>query len=82
MRFFRRVGIYIWHTIACLAVLAILLGLYWSVAYSVSVHRRRRAEQMLQQLGALEPGIKNPRSAQQSARDFGGKESCFPEICT
>jgi hypothetical protein len=82
MRFFRRVGIHAWHTIACLAVLAILLGSYWSVAYSVSVHRRRRAEQMLQQLGTLEAGVKSPRSAQQIARDFGGKESCFPEICT
>jgi hypothetical protein len=81
MGFVRKVGTYIWHTIVVLAVFALLLGLYWSGAYSVSVYRRRRAEQMLQQLVALQPGIKNPRSAQQIAKDFGGKESCFDEIC-
>lgn len=82
MGFVRKAGIYIWHAIVCLAVFALLLGVYWSVAYSLSVHRRLRAEQMLQQLAALQPGIKNPRSAQQIAKDLGGKESCFDEICT
>jgi hypothetical protein len=82
MGFVRKAGIYIWHTMVCLAVLALLLGLYWSVAYSVSMYRRRRAEQMLQQLAALKPGIKNPRSAQQIAKDLGGKESCFEEACS
>ena len=78
----RKIGTYLRHTTVCLAMVGILLGLYWSIAYSVSVHRRRRAERMLQQLAALQPGIKNPRSAQQIARDFGGRESRFPEICT
>jgi hypothetical protein len=77
----RKVGIYIWHTIVVLAVFALLLGLYWSGANSLSVYRRSRAKQMLQQLAALQPGIKNPRSAQQIAKDFGGKESCSDEIC-
>lgn len=81
MDFVRKASTYIWHTMVCLAVVALLLGLYWSVAYSVSVYHRRRAEQMLRQLAALQPGIKNSRSAQQIAKDLGGKESCFDEIC-
>jgi hypothetical protein len=81
MDFVRKAGAYIWHTIVVSAVFALLLGLYWSFAYSASVYRRRQAEQMLQQLAVLQPGIKNSRSAQQIAKDFGGRESCFDEIC-
>lgn len=82
LSFFRKAGIYIWYSVVCLSVFAVLLGLYWSAAYSFSVRHRRQAERMLEQLAALQPGSKNPRSAQQIAKDFGGKGSCFPEICT
>jgi hypothetical protein len=79
--FLRRAGIYIWHTVVCMTVFALLLGLYWCVAYSVSVHHRHRAEQMLQQLAAMDLATQNPAAVKRIARDLGAKESCFEEIC-
>jgi hypothetical protein len=79
--FLRRAGIYILHTVVCITVFALLLGLYWSVAYSISVHRRNRAEQMLRRLAAMDLATLNPAEVKQIAKQLGAKESCSEEIC-
>ncbi len=81
-RFVRKAAVYTWHTGVVLSLLAVFLGLYWTVAYSISVNRRHHAEQLLQKLAAEELGGKDAGSIQKIARDFGARESCFPEICT
>jgi hypothetical protein len=79
--FICRAGVYVWHTIVCVAVLGLLLSVFWAVSYSLSVHHRRQAERMLRQLAALQPGATDYRTVQRIARDSGGKEYCTDEFC-
>lgn len=79
--FLRRTGVYVWHTIVCLAAFALVLSLFWTVAYVLSVHQRRKAERMLQQLAALQPGATDFRSVQRIAKESGGREYCTEELC-
>ena len=79
--FICRAGVYVWHTIVCVAVLGLLLSVFWAVSYSLSVHHRREAERMLRQLAALQPGATDYRTVQRIARDSGGKEYCTDEFC-
>jgi hypothetical protein len=76
-----RVGVYVWHTTVCMAALALALGVFWGTSYALSVHDRRQAERLLQQLVALQTRTPGYRTAQQIARDFGGKEHCISEVC-
>lgn len=55
--FVRRAGVYVWHTLVCAAVLVVAVSVFWAGAYSLSVHSRRQAERMLQQLAAVQPGV-------------------------
>jgi hypothetical protein len=79
--FIRRSGVYVWHTIVCMAVLALALSMFWAVSYALSVHHRRQAERMLQQLAALQPGASLFRTAQKIAKDSGGREYCTEQLC-
>ena len=79
--FIRRLGVYVWHTTVCMAVLGLVLSMFWAVSYALSVHHRRQAEQMLRQLGALEPGATSFRTVRRIAKDSGGKEYCTEESC-
>ena len=78
----RRAGIYVWHTIVCVAVLGLILSMFWAVSYGLSVHHRRRAERLLQQLAALQPGATGFRMVRQIAQESGGRERCTADSCT
>jgi hypothetical protein len=82
MTFIRRAGVYVWHTIVCVAVVALILSALWAVSYVLSVHHRRQAERMLQELADLQPGATNFRTARQIAHDFGGSEHCVGDLCS
>ena len=79
--FLRRAGVYVWHTIACMAAFALVLSLFWTVSYVLSLHHRRQAERMLQQLADLQPGATDFRTVQRIARESGGREYCTEELC-
>jgi hypothetical protein len=64
-----------------MAVLALVLSLFWAVSYALSVHQRRQAERLLEQLYALQPGAKEIRTPHQIAREFGGGEHCADDLC-
>jgi len=81
MAFIRKIGVYVWHTIVCMVALALALSVFWAVSYVLSVHHRRQAEQLLQQLAALQPGATG-YTAQQIAHDFGGRQHCIGEFCS
>jgi len=79
--FMRRVGIYVWHMIVCVTLIALALSLFWAASYAVSVHHRRQAERLLQQLEAMQPGALSFSVARRIAHDFGAKENCIGESC-
>jgi hypothetical protein len=79
--FIGRAGIYVWHTIVSVAVAGLILSVFWTVSYTLSVHHRRQAERLLQQLAALQPGVTGFRTAQKIARDLGGSEQCSGDSC-
>jgi hypothetical protein len=79
--FIRRAGVYVWHTMVCMAALALVLGVFWAFSYVLSVHHRRQAEDMLQQLAVLQPGATDFYTVQRIARDSGGTEHCTEELC-
>jgi len=79
--FSRKVGTYVWHAAVCGAVLALVISAFWAVSYSVSVHHRRKAERLLQQLAALPPGADFP-TVQRIARVHGGVERCVGDLCS
>jgi hypothetical protein len=79
--FIRRASVYVRHTIVCVALFGLLLSMFWTVSYSMSVYHRRQAERMLRQLAALQPGATDYRTVQRIARDSGGKEYCTNEFC-
>jgi hypothetical protein len=79
--FIRSAGIYVWHTIVSVAAAGLILSIFWAVSYTLSVHHRRQAERLLQQLAALQPGVTGFRTAQKIARDFGGSEQCAGDSC-
>ena len=78
----RRAGIYVWHAIVCMTVLTLVLSVFWAISYGLSVHRRRQAQRMLQQLAALQQGATGVRAAQQMAHDFRGREHCVGDLCS
>lgn len=80
--FVRRISIYSWHTSICVAVLASLLTMLWAVSYSISVHQRRQAERLLEQVAGLQSGTPNPSTLRQIARDSGVKEHCAHDSCS
>lgn len=80
--FIRRIGLYGWHTTICVAVLASLLTLLWAVSYSISVHQRRQAERLLEQVAGLQSGTPNPSTLRQIAQHSGVKEHCTPDSCS
>jgi len=80
--FIRRAGVYVWHTIVCVAVVGLILSVFWAVSYALSVHHRRQAERLLQELAALRPRVTGFRTAQQIAHDFGGSEVCISDLCS
>ena len=66
----------------CMAVLGLILSAFWAVSYTLSVHQRRQAVRLLQQLAALQPGATGFRTVQQIARDSGGREHCTGDSCS
>jgi hypothetical protein len=80
--FIRRIGVYGWHTTICVAVLASLLTVLWAVSYSISVHQRRQAERLLQQVAGLQSGTPNLSTLHQITREPGVKEHCTPDSCS
>jgi hypothetical protein len=59
-----------------------ILGVFWTVSYSLSVHQRRQAELLLRQVAALQPGGTGSPAVQQVAKDFGGRRHCSGELCS
>src|SRR6266567_1477491 len=80
--FIRRAGVYVWHTTVGIAMVMLILGVFWTVSYSLSVHQRREAERLLRQLAALQPGAGGSIGVEQVAKDFGGKRHCSGELCS
>jgi hypothetical protein len=78
----RRAGVYVWHTIVCMAVFALLVSVFWAVSYGISVHHRRQAERLLQRLTSLQPGTTGLRMVRQIAQESGGKEHCTGDLCS
>jgi hypothetical protein len=80
--FLRRAGVYLWHTIICVAIVGLIISAFWAVSSALSVHHRRQAERLLQQLATLQPGVTDFRRAQQIAQDFRGSERCISDSCS
>ena len=81
-RLMRRVGVYVWHTTACIAIVAIILTFLWATLYAVSVHRRRNAKRLLQRVAALTPKESDASVLRQFSNDFGGEPRCDRDMCT
>jgi hypothetical protein len=64
-----------------MAALALVLSVFWAISYVLSIHHRRQAEQMLQQLSALQPGATDFHTVQRIAKGSGGREYCTDELC-
>lgn len=82
MRFIRKVGTYVWHAAICIAVLTLAIVVFWAVSYIVSVHHRRKAERLLQQLAELQPGTTDVHMVQRIARESGGRAHCTGDLCS
>ncbi len=80
--FIRRSGVYLAHTIVCISVVALILAVFWTVSYDLSVHHRRQAEQLVRHLAALPPGTAGSTAVQQIAKDFRGRQHCAGELCS
>ena len=80
--FIRRAGVYVWHAIVCIAVLGLLLMVFWAASYAISVHHRRQAELLLQQLALLHPGASDFSAVQQISKEFGGAPHCASDVCS
>jgi len=80
--FIGRARVYVWHTVVCIAVLALILAAVWAVSYALSVHHRHHAERLLQQLAALQPGAASLLAAQQIAKDSSGRKHCTGDLCS
>jgi hypothetical protein len=81
MKFIRAAGIYTWHSVICASLLAIILALLWSAFYGISVHRRRRAERLLQYFAALSPTKFDNSTLQRLANESGGTSNCAGDSC-
>jgi hypothetical protein len=77
----RRIGVYVRHAAVFVAVIVLVLSMFWAVSYALSVHRRREAERVMQQLAALKPGATCLPALRRIAKDHGGKEHCTEEWC-
>jgi hypothetical protein len=64
-----------------LAVLACFVAAFWGLSYARSIHQRRKAERLLQELKALQLGAEGFQTVQQIAKEFGGKENCSHDAC-
>jgi hypothetical protein len=80
--FVRRIGTYVLHAMTCAFVLAFAITLFWAFAYTVSVHRRHQAEQLLVQLASLQRSGTGSVNVKQIAKASGGKERCTGDSCT
>jgi len=80
--FIRRAGVYVWHAIVCIAVLGLVLMVFWAASYAISVHHRDQAELLLQQLARLHPGASDFSAVQQISMDFGGAPHCASDVCS
>jgi hypothetical protein len=65
-----------------MAVLGLILGMFWAVSYALSIHHRRHAGRLLRQLATVQPGATGFRTVQQIAQDFGGKKQCAGDLCS
>jgi hypothetical protein len=77
----RRAGLYAWHTIVVLSGLMLILSVFWVVSYGVSVHQRREAERLLQQLADLRPGVTGSGSVPRIAKEFHARNRCTGDLC-
>jgi hypothetical protein len=80
--FVRRAGVYVWHTRVCAAVLVVAVSVFWAGAYSLSVHSRRQAERMLQQLAAVQPGAASSITSQEIIESSGGRKHSTADLCS
>lgn len=78
----RTVGRYVWHTMVCVTALTLVLSLFWSVSYLLSIHHRRQAERMVRQLAALPPGSIDFHQTQRIGKASGARENCTEELCS
>ena len=77
----RRVGVCIWHAFICFSVVVVILGLLWAALYGLSVHRRRRAERLIQHLASLDFAHPEASGLQQLSREIGATPNCMHDVC-
>jgi|SRR5271155_5656415 hypothetical protein len=80
--FIRRAGVYVWHMMVCIAAFAAVVSIFWAGAYALSVHSRRQAERMLQQLAAVQPGATSSTKSQAVIEGSGGRKHCTADLCS
>lgn len=80
--FIRNAGVYVWHSIVCGAMLALIVTAFWAVSYTLSVHRRHQAERLLQDLKGLQSGAAGLQRARQLADEYGAVRQCSAQECT
>jgi len=80
--FLRRACVYTFHAIVVIGVMALIIFVFWVVAYSLSVHYRRQAEGLVQQLVTIDEVGATTSTLQKMAKDYGEKEHCTADSCT
>jgi len=78
----RRASVYVWHTFVCIFALAVVVAMLWTSLYGISVHRRRRAEQVIQHLATLDLSTLDAAALQQFSKQYGGKTECTGSGCS
>jgi hypothetical protein len=81
MKAIRTVGIYIWHAVICVSVFAVIVASCWFASYGVSVHRRHRAERLLQHFVALSTVPSDNSALQRFAKESGVTPKCVSDSC-
>ena len=77
----RRAGVYLWHSVVCLATLALVLAAFWAVSFARSVYQVRDAERLLSELRSVPVGAAGFARVQQLANNFGAVKHCSNDSC-
>jgi len=77
-----RICVYIWHGFVCCSVLLVVLMLLWAAFYSLSTHRRSRAEHLIQHLAAVNFDHPDQEFLQELEKATRTSPKCVGDVCS